>query len=394
VLTLLGPLVTRGLLFPLFYLSFLVPFGDEFVPILQTVTAKLSMMLLGLVGLPAQIDGVFIRTSTGLFEVAESCSGIKFLVAMVAYGTLAANVCFKSWKRRALFMIFAVVTPVIANGIRAFGTIYISHLTTIDFAASFDHVIYGWFFFGAVMFIVMALSWRYFDRQIGDPWIDDVKAGDTLAAKPMFTIAITAIGLALLPLAWQASVAATGRVAMPNATTLPNVRGWAQVPIKQTLAWWPRFDGADHKMLSAYQNKAGQRVELAVAVFAWQEDKRELVGYGQGAYDPDSSWSWSEDTTAPPKGKAVKVRAGNVMREVAIFYVIGGKVTGAARDVKIETLKSRLLGGDQAAVAVVVSAEDGKDAPARAAIDQFVRDIGPIDALSAKIVAQARGTKR
>ena len=39
VITLLGAKVARGLMFPLFYLFFLVPFGEELVPPLQTVTA-------------------------------------------------------------------------------------------------------------------------------------------------------------------------------------------------------------------------------------------------------------------------------------------------------------------------------------------------------------------
>ncbi|MFM9851801.1 MAG: exosortase A [Sphingomonadaceae bacterium] len=392
-LTLLGPIVTRGLLFPLFYLSFLVPFGDELVPMLQTITAKLSMLFLALFGVPATIDGVFIKIPTGLFEVAEACSGIKFLVAMVAYGALAANVCFKSWTRRVWFMVFAVVTPVIANGLRAFGTIYVSHITkNNDFASSVDHIIYGWFFFGAVMLIVMALSWRFFDRRIDDLWIEDVTASAAVAAKPSFLTAMATIALVLLPVGWQSSVAATGRIAMPNKTALPIVAGWQQVPIKQSVSWWPRFDGADHKMLSAYQNAAGQRVELAVAVYAWQADHRELVGYGQGAFDPDSHWAWTEDTTPPPNGNAVKIRTDGAAREVAIFYVIGGEVTGSAREVKIETLKGRLLGGDQSGVAVVVSAEDSAKAPARAAIDAFITAMGRVDTVAATIVAQARGT--
>jgi len=119
VLTILGPVVTRALLFPLFYLVFLVPVGEEAVPLLQTITAKLTMIMLHLSGIPATIDGVFITTPHGYFEVAEACSGVKFLVAMAAYGVLAANVCFKSWSRRIPFLIVALVVPVLANGVRA-----------------------------------------------------------------------------------------------------------------------------------------------------------------------------------------------------------------------------------------------------------------------------------
>ncbi|HWU01825.1 MAG TPA: archaeosortase/exosortase family protein, partial [Novosphingobium sp.] len=62
VLALLGPKVGWGLAFPLFYMGFLVPFGDEAVPLLQTITARLTIGLVHLTHVPASIDGVFIAT--------------------------------------------------------------------------------------------------------------------------------------------------------------------------------------------------------------------------------------------------------------------------------------------------------------------------------------------
>ncbi|MBK5264259.1 MAG: exosortase A, partial [Alphaproteobacteria bacterium] len=151
VIAILGPQVSRGLAFPLFYALFLVPFGEEFVPILQTVTARLSMLFLGWSGIPAHLSGVFITTPSGYFEVAEACSGAKFLIAMTAYAALVCNVCFKSWPRRAVFLSAGLIIAVIANGVRAFGTIYIADRTSIDFAAGFDHVVYGWIFFAIIL---------------------------------------------------------------------------------------------------------------------------------------------------------------------------------------------------------------------------------------------------
>ena len=172
VAVLLGPRVVAGLLFPLAYMLFLVPFGDEIVPALQAITAEMAVALTHASGVPAQIDGVFIDTPAGLFEVAEACSGVKFLVAMVALGTLVAHLCFASWKRRAMFMAAAVVVPVLANGVRAWGTIYIAQSQGIEFAAGFDHIVYGWIFFALVMATVLGASWRFFDRSPDDPLID------------------------------------------------------------------------------------------------------------------------------------------------------------------------------------------------------------------------------
>lgn len=169
---LLGPRVVFGLLFPLAYMGFLVPFGDELVPGLQAVTADMAVALTHASGVPAQIDGVFIDTPAGLFEVAEACSGVKFLVAMVALGTLSAHLCFASWKRRAIFMAAAVVVPILANGVRAWGTIYVAQSQGIEFAAGFDHIVYGWVFFAVVMFALLAAAWPFFDRPADDPLVD------------------------------------------------------------------------------------------------------------------------------------------------------------------------------------------------------------------------------
>jgi exosortase A len=172
VLTLLGPRVTAALLFPLGYMWFLVPFGDEIVPALQAVTAKLAVALTHASGVRATVQGMFIDTPAGLFEVAEACSGVKFLVAMLALGTLVTHLCFSDPKRRALFMIAATIVPVLANGVRAWGTIYVAQSQGIEFAAGLDHIVYGWIFFAIVMGGLLWGAWRYFYRSPEDPLVD------------------------------------------------------------------------------------------------------------------------------------------------------------------------------------------------------------------------------
>jgi exosortase A len=172
VAVLLGPRVSAGLLFPLAYMGFLVPFGEEIVPPLQSLTAHMAVSLTQASGVPASISGVFIDTPVGRFEVAEACSGVKFLVAMIALGTLVAHLCFRSAKRRALFMAACVIVPILANGVRAWSTIYIAQSRGVEFAAGFDHIVYGWIFFAIVMAALFAVGWRFFDRAPNDPLID------------------------------------------------------------------------------------------------------------------------------------------------------------------------------------------------------------------------------
>jgi exosortase A len=390
VLTILGPAVIRAILFPLFYLIFLIPFGDVFVPPLQNVTASITMALLHLTGVPAHIDGVFITIPNGWFEVAEACSGVKFLVAMVAYGALVANVCFKSWRRRAAFMAMCIVAPVLANGVRAFATIFAAHLTSVELAAGFDHVVYGWFFFAMVMALVMLTGWKFFDRKLGEPWLSGA-AGHGFRTRPFVPMALAAVGVVLLPLLWNGTVIAAGRAPLPHAITLPSVEGWTIDPNTTGYPWVARFDGADHRLYGRYRSAGGQTVDLAIALYGWQDEGREIVGYAQGAADPDGKWKWTASAASPPDGKAERLLApGRLAREAVTFYVLGGGSTGSSMTVKLRTLRARLLGGDQGAAVVIVSAEERPGQPARATIDRFLQAFGAPNVQSARLFAVAR----
>ncbi|MEO1220963.1 MAG: exosortase A [Pseudomonadota bacterium] len=165
VVAVLGPRVSMLLALPLCFGVFLVPFGDEIIGPLQFITAEIAIWLTVASGVPAFIDGIYIDTPVGLFIVAEACSGVRFLIAMVTLAVLVAFTRFNKWSHRAAFMAVSIIVPIIANGIRAWGTIYIAQSQGVEFAAGFDHVFYGWFFFAFVVVIVLGFAWRFFERE-------------------------------------------------------------------------------------------------------------------------------------------------------------------------------------------------------------------------------------
>ncbi|WP_454883643.1 exosortase A [Sphingomonas oryzagri] len=376
VATLLGRGVTAGLLFPLFYALFLVPAGDGIIPALQTITARLCMVFLALVQVPARIDGVFITTPAGLFKVAEACSGAKFLVAMMALGVLVANLGFRNWGRRAIFMAVCVIVPILANGLRAFGTIWVAQYRGAQSAEGFDHVVYGWFFFGAVIALVLAMSWTFFDRAADAPPFDILRAEREAAKQraiwPLPAAAAAVLALSLAAPVWQ--IAATGIVRTSPDIGLITPAGWTQVSDPKGAPWSPRFDGAQGPA-AHYRNAQGEQVDVVLAYFGQQGDGRSLVGFGHGAVDPDGPWSWTADLPAPADGRAERL-FGPSERVVVSFYDVGGVVTGSPARVKIETLKRRLFGGPQYAAAFLVSADEKNGG--RAAVDHFLAGLGPI----------------
>jgi exosortase A len=165
VVAILGLRAALVLAFPLAYAFLLVPFGDEIIPPLQMITAEIATALTIWSGIETVAQGINIDTPAGLFIVAEECSGVKFLIAMLALGLLVAHTCFASWKRRAWFLLACIVVPIVANGIRAWATIFLAQYVGAEAAGSFDHIVYGWVFFGIVIALVLGVAWRWFERE-------------------------------------------------------------------------------------------------------------------------------------------------------------------------------------------------------------------------------------
>ena len=92
-------------------------------------------------------------------------------------------------------------------------------------------------------------------------------------------------------------------------------------------------------------------------------------------------WVRIADLPAIAGGPAMRITAPNgtsrpVERVVATWYRIGDVTTADPARVKLETARARLLGRPAAATALHLSAEGPN---ARAAIERFLRTLGPVD---------------
>ncbi|MEM1133020.1 MAG: exosortase A [Pseudomonadota bacterium] len=389
VVALLGWRAGKILWFPLFYGFFLVPVGEEIVPFLQTITADMSMVLLSWIGIPAFREGVFISTPTGYFEVAEACSGVKFLIAMIAYGVLVAYLCFARWSRRILFLAACVILPIIANGIRAWGTIAIAHYYGLDFAVGFDHVFYGWFFFALVMIIIMGAAWPFFDRAIDAPFATDQdKAATADTARRWMAPAVLALtALLVAPVGWSL-VMANARAEIAESITLPKIPEWQQVEYAPRADWSPQQKGAAHTLLGSYSDSEGTKIDLFFALYDRQAEGAELIGYGQGAHDPASDWAWtaSGETTQGLASQRL-VAPGPMVRDAVTLYVYGDLTTQSASRIKLAMLGDRLLGSQQRAGVLIVSAEAVEETDASQAVERFIAEAGPLDSLALTIAS-------
>lgn len=88
VLSFLGKQYLLALSFPIGYLLFMVPITDEFIDplhwVFQLTTTKMGVGLLQAFGFAAYFDNQFIVLPKITLEVAKACSGIKYLISIIA----------------------------------------------------------------------------------------------------------------------------------------------------------------------------------------------------------------------------------------------------------------------------------------------------------------------
>ena len=140
--------------FALLFCLLATPVGEFLVPPLMELTATITVALVRLCGIPVLRDGMLLTLASGDFVVAEACSGIRYLIASVTLGLLFAHLMYRTLRRKLWFLLAAVLTPLLANGLRAWMMVMIAHFTDLQYATGFDHLVYGWVFFGVVIVVL------------------------------------------------------------------------------------------------------------------------------------------------------------------------------------------------------------------------------------------------
>lgn len=273
VWTLLGAAFVRAAFFPLIFLFFAVPVGEFLIQPLMGVTADFTVAMLQLTGIPVYREGMFFSIPSGDWSVVEGCSGLRYLIASVTLGVLYAYLTFRSWKRRLLFSLAAVVVPVFANSGRAFMIVMIAHLSDMKLALGVDHYIYGWVFFGFVMLLLFWIGsfWREDDRP--QTVVAPAVAAATGRVRPLPAMALAALAVAAVWPAWAQWLASRP---LPPAPPLQveAPRGWQ--PVADVTDWVPHWVGADREFRRTYA-RDGQPVLLALHYYVTQRQGAELV---------------------------------------------------------------------------------------------------------------------
>jgi exosortase A len=378
VWTLLGTRAVRVLQFPLFFLFFAVPVGDSLVPLLQRWTAAFTVNALRLSGIPAVQDGLVLSTPSGNWQVAQACSGIRYLIASLVIGVLVAGVAYKSWKRRIAFLLLSVSLPIVANAIRAYGIVLLAYLSGNALATGVDHVIYGFVFFSLLTAVLLTIALRWYEP--------DVPGGETQPAATILPASSTRLAgswLVIVMIAFSA-VALSGYLwsrtpaTAPVSATVIHPAGWMEVN-ELDHEWAPDLESAHSRTIAAFVS-GPREVSVYSATYSADRGGVELIN-GSNVVGNSAVWTLVASTSrqATISGRPVVVTENTIARGhqhrlVWSWYSIGDHLTSDAYRLRMIEAGDRLLGYPQSAALFAVSAPFNADpGEASQALSDFLK---------------------
>jgi exosortase A len=384
-LALLGPTLAKAMAFPLLFLLLAVPFGEVFIGPLINFTADFTVAALRATGIPVLRIGNHFDIPSGSWSVLEACSGIRYLISSVTLGFLYAYLTYRSRWRQAVFMLVAVIVPIIANGLRAYMIVMIGHLSGMKLAVGVDHIIYGWLFFGLVMFVML---W------IGSFWREDE---DKVATMPVQTRQIPAathapvsaaqmIPVALSVLACLAVWPIYGSymdkdVFNPKAATLAGFNSdWQSA--RPFTDWKPYFLPAQAE-LHRFLQRDDRVVGLSVLYYRNQQADTKLIS-SSNRLVPEKSPVWIKADTVNRQeafaGQSIQLRETQLRDTAGSFlvwnwYWVDGKFIASDYLAKLLQAKEKLLmrGDDGASITVFAPYSESPD-EARLVLHKFFQE--------------------
>ena len=370
MLIVMGKRVTRVLAFPLSYLVLMLPAWDypiEWVQFpFQLLSARIAGWMLPLLGVPAYQNGILIAIPNLTIEVAKECSGVNFLISIIAIGIPVAALYFDSWWKRSVLLLVSVFIAILGNGFRAALICLFAYKGYSTNLHGPGHIFYGYFvsFLGlAVMFTGVYL--------FGKPTASSVASEDV----PMTTARDVSgpwekswkwpiVAMLLLLTAGFATRFQTPRPApLVNdlrdfPRSIGNYTAVEQSPILDGLTG----NGADAELSRTYSDGRNGNYQLYVGYYAFQEQKKKVTNYrSRELLRP--AWVSPFPTPRSPDGEIngfVSEKKG-VKRLIMFWYDVDGQIVANPYSVVLTSAVSGLLRNRNNAAIVAIATEYDPD---------------------------------
>jgi len=361
---LFGASCLRAFSFPMAYLYFAIPLWDYLTVPLQSITITVSSFVLGLLRVPAFIEGSFVFLPEGTFEIAEGCAGLHFYIVSLALSVLYAKLNLSVGRFRVLFVSVAMGLSLVVNWIRVTIIVlagYYSNMT--HYLVTVDHYAFGWILF-VLMLIPLFMFGRYCESREAAAQVSNIDKVTENSPRIASRVDPGQAVLSLLVVAFVPLVAVALDRSADHSTNdlleLPQTLGASLVQSDFDQSLRPVFVGSKEEVFGRYSTT---HVEFDVYAnrYGRQRQGEELINDMNSIYDAEI---WRErnqrqitidlvsgDETV---NLVVIVDQNGRSKEVFYWYWIDGNVLANPLLMKARELFQRMSGRTRSGVIAVV----------------------------------------
>lgn len=377
-----GRTLTARWAFPLAFLFFMVPFGEELTPTLQGWASAVLAAALNLSGVETLRDGFMLTTAAGRFEVAASCAGLRFLLASAMISSLVAYLAFADWRKRAALIALALIAAILANWLRAYVIVVVATLTDRCLGVGPEHVMLGWMFYSLLIIAALAAARRFADHGSNDRVTQFVVTTPSRRSSKTVLLALMAMSAAAI---YDGAVISAAHPATKPAS-LPPLQSNEFAIIGQSESWHAHAPTADAASTYDYRSANGA-VTVSIAYFTHDRRGAEIASAETRAAD---GVDWRRIAISPETisfggidhRAAVETLENVAGRKLAVatLYWLGDRVYASPAALKFEVAARKLTGRATEGGVIFIAASPDANVDPDAVIRRFFAATEPLGA--------------
>jgi len=277
-----GRRMARAAAFPIGVLYFAMPLWGDINGIVQTLSAKVTGALLWTTGIPAYMDGDFVRLPTGSIEIARSCSGLHELIVGLALAAIYGKLSDVPWRRRLQWLGLMGALSLMVNWVRIFTVVIAAYETDMRSSLVRQHYWLGWWLFALVF--AAFLWWTGRPAPVGGA-LSSAEDAHASVRPSDFTIpgaplASTLAVLAVMPVLAYGMDLANSRAATTLTLQWPAApAGWTGPVSTNAVEWQPHFVDSSGESLTRYADPTGASIDAFAVAYRVQTQRAKLLSY-------------------------------------------------------------------------------------------------------------------
>ena len=311
----------KKLAFPLSLFIFMIPlptvFGTKIGVYLKLISTKLGELILRIFGVSVFVEGNIIDLGVTQLQVVDACSGLRYILPLLALGLLFAYF-FEKVRWKQIILVFSTIPiAIVSNSIRIGITGILAQWYGPEVAEGFFHGFSGWLIFmlafallyAFYLFLRILFRKGYADINVIATYEDKERPEGVKSKNNTIPLAICSSFLLLLGILGYTTAA------LPELTIKD---GFANFPLT-IKEWKGRSDTIDSEMITAsgaqeafsatYQDKYGSIISL-------------YMGYRGSPFGESENFFHSPNVCLPSSGwKTIKITKHKITNILHFDYI-------------------------------------------------------------------------